>query len=37
MTGFVGSLRPHDELLSDIDPEEVGVNEFEPFFDFVRD
>jgi SAM-dependent methyltransferase len=34
--GFVGSLRPHDELLPNIDPEDVGVNEFEPFFDFVR-
>jgi hypothetical protein len=34
--GFVGSLRPHDTLLPDVDPEELGVNEFEPFFDFVR-
>jgi SAM-dependent methyltransferase len=34
--GFVGSLRPHDELLPGIDPEELGVNEFEPFFDFMR-
>ena len=34
--GFVGSLRPHDELLPGIDPEELGVNEWEPFFDFIR-
>ncbi len=32
--GFVGCLRPHDELLPGIDPEEFGVNELEPFFDF---
>jgi SAM-dependent methyltransferase len=35
--GFVGSLRAHDELLPGIDPEEVGINECEPFFDFVCD
>jgi hypothetical protein len=34
--GFVGALRSHDELLPDVDPEELGVNELEPFFDFVR-
>ena len=34
--GFVGRLRAHDELLPDIDPEALGVNEHEPFFDFVR-
>lgn len=34
--GFIGSLRPHNELLPDIDPEDLGVNEFEPFFDFIR-
>jgi hypothetical protein len=34
--GFSGVLRPHGELLADIDPEEFGVNELEPFFDFVR-
>ena len=34
--GFVGRLRPHDELLPGVDPEELGVNELEPFFDFVR-
>jgi ubiquinone/menaquinone biosynthesis C-methylase UbiE len=28
---------PRDELLPDIDPEDVGVNDSEPFFDFVRD
>ena len=33
--GFVGSLMPHDQVLPGIDPEEFGVNEFEPFFDFV--
>jgi SAM-dependent methyltransferase len=34
--GFTGGLRSHDELLPGVDPEEVGVNELEPFFDFVR-
>jgi methyltransferase family protein len=34
--GFIGRLRQHDEMLSDVDPERVGVNELEPFFDFVR-
>jgi SAM-dependent methyltransferase len=33
--GFVGSLRAHSEVLPDVDPEELGVNEFEPFFDFT--
>lgn len=34
--GFAGRLRAHDELLPGVDPEELGVNEHEPFFDFVR-
>ena len=34
--GFVGRLRPHDEVLPGTDPEALGVNELEPFFDFVR-
>ena len=34
--GFIGRLAPHAELLPEIDPELLGVNEREPFFDFVR-
>lgn len=34
--GFRGDLISHSKLLPDIDPERVGVNEKEPFFDFVR-
>jgi SAM-dependent methyltransferase len=34
--GFVGHLVPHAEILPDLDPEQFGVNEREPFFDFVR-
>jgi SAM-dependent methyltransferase len=34
--GFGGRLVPHAELLQGIDPESAGVNEKEPFFDFVR-
>jgi SAM-dependent methyltransferase len=34
--GFVGRLVPHAEILPDLDPEQFGVNEREPFFDFVR-
>ena len=34
--GFVGQLVPHEEILPDVDPEVLGVNEKEPFFDFVR-
>jgi SAM-dependent methyltransferase len=34
--GFEGRLTPHSELLPEIDPERMGVNEKEPFFDFVR-
>jgi SAM-dependent methyltransferase len=34
--GFVGRLRAHDEVLPNSDPEALGVNELEPFFDFVR-
>jgi SAM-dependent methyltransferase len=34
--GLRGRLVPHEELLPDIDPERYGVNEIEPFFDFVR-
>lgn len=35
--GLSGRLVPHDEILPDIDPVAYGVNEKEPFFDFVRD
>lgn len=35
--GFVGRLAPHAELLPDVDPERAGVNENEPFFDFMRE
>jgi SAM-dependent methyltransferase len=34
--GFTGRLVPHVEILPDVDPELLGVNEKEPFFDFVR-
>jgi SAM-dependent methyltransferase len=34
--GFTGRLVPHGEILPDVDPELLGVNEKEPFFDFVR-
>jgi SAM-dependent methyltransferase len=34
--GFIGRLVPHEEILPEIDPELLGVNEKEPFFDFVR-
>lgn len=34
--GFAGRLVPHTEILSGVDPELLGVNEHEPFFDFVR-
>ncbi len=34
--GFAGRLVPHDEILPQIDPVRWGVNEREPFFDFVR-
>lgn len=34
--GFEGGLRSHAALLPDVEPEAVGVNEHEPFFDFVR-
>jgi SAM-dependent methyltransferase len=34
--GFTGRLVPHAEILPDIDPEAFGVNEREPFFDFIR-
>ncbi len=34
--GFIGRLVPHSEILPDVDPERLGVNEREPFFDFVR-
>ena len=34
--GFSGNLVWHDDVLSDIDPEQYGVNEREPFFNFVR-
>jgi hypothetical protein len=27
---------PQHEVLPDVDPEYAGVNELEPFFDFVR-
>jgi len=35
--GLRGRLVPHEEILPDIDPVAYGVNEKEPFFDFVRD
>ncbi len=34
--GFAGRLVPHDQILGDADPVKLGVNEREPFFDFVR-
>lgn len=34
--GFAGQLVPHTEILPEVDPESLGVNEKEPFFDFVR-
>ena len=34
--GFVGRRVPHSEILPDVDPEQLGVNDKEPFFDFVR-
>jgi len=34
--GFIGRLVPHAEILPDADPEQFGINEREPFFDFVR-
>jgi hypothetical protein len=34
--GFTGRLVPHLEILPDVDPELLGVNEKEPFFDFVK-
>jgi hypothetical protein len=34
--GFVGRLAAHAEILPGIDPEVLGINEREPFFDFVR-
>src|SRR5260221_2374002 len=35
-SGLKRRFIPHTELLPDIDPEKMGVNEHEPFFDFVR-
>ena len=34
--GFTGRLVPHAEILPDVDPEQLGVNEAEPFFDFTK-
>jgi SAM-dependent methyltransferase len=34
--GFVGRLVPHEDILPEIDPELFGINDREPFFDFVR-
>jgi ubiquinone/menaquinone biosynthesis C-methylase UbiE len=34
--GFTGRLVPHAKILPDIDPEEHGINEDEPFFDFTK-
>jgi SAM-dependent methyltransferase len=34
--GFKGRLVPHSEILPDVDAEQYGVNEREPFFDFIR-
>lgn len=36
-SGFHGALRGHAEMLGEIDGAALGVNEREPFFDFVRD
>ncbi|SEC60624.1 Methyltransferase domain-containing protein [Rhizobiales bacterium GAS191] len=33
--GFAGRLIPHEEIIQGVDPEMLGINEFEPFFDFV--
>lgn len=35
--GFRGALRAHAEVLGELDGEDFGVNEREPFFDFVRE
>jgi len=35
-SGFVGRFVRHEELLPDVNAELLGVNEQEPFFDFVR-
>lgn len=34
--GFTGRMVSHDEMLGDVDPVKLGVNEREPFFDFRR-
>lgn len=34
--GFEGKLLYHHEILSDVDPDYYGVNEFEPFFLFKK-
>lgn len=34
--GFIGRLVPHSEIIPHVDPEQCGLNEREPFFDFVR-
>jgi SAM-dependent methyltransferase len=34
--GFTGRMVSHREILPSVDPELLGVNEQEPFFDFVR-
>jgi SAM-dependent methyltransferase len=34
--GFVGRLVPHAEILPDVAPDLLGINEHEPFFDFVK-
>jgi SAM-dependent methyltransferase len=34
--GFSGRLVPHAEILPDVDPEQAGVSEQEPFFDFTK-
>jgi len=34
--GFNGRIVPHTDLLPDTDGEKYGINEHEPFFDFVR-
>jgi SAM-dependent methyltransferase len=34
--GFSGRIVPNKDLLSDIDGEKYGINEREPFFDFIR-
>jgi hypothetical protein len=34
--GFVGRMVSHADILPDVNPELAGINEDEPFFDFIR-